>query len=52
MVGVARLRYLPETSSTEEWRREVHEKGEAFIEGYERLSAAHYPDSDIKVRSK
>jgi len=52
MVGVARLRYLPTTSSTDEWQREARGRGEEFIEGYQRLASTSYRDSDIKVRSR
>lgn len=53
MVGVARLRYLPDTGATNAWRHEVEEKGEVYISGYERLAdRARYRDSDIKVRSR
>jgi DNA-binding transcriptional ArsR family regulator len=37
MIGVARLRYRPRTALTEAWWAELNNKGERFIENYNKL---------------
>jgi hypothetical protein len=50
MVGIARLRFQPETQSTVDWRRQLAETAPRMIAQYKRLSAsAGKPSSDVRL---
>jgi hypothetical protein len=50
MVGIARLRYQPETQTTVDWQRHLVENAPGFIAKYERVSgSASRPPSQLRL---
>jgi hypothetical protein len=50
MVGIARLRYQPETQTAVDWQRNLAENAPGFIAKYERLSASvSKPPSQLRL---